>query len=103
MRTVLLLLLQEADRLPGDAIVHVRFEDLERDPLGRLEHIYRASGLGDYQSARPRIEAYVHSISDYSKSTYTFSAASIGRVSERWQPFVRRFGYEVPELERSAA
>jgi hypothetical protein len=42
----------------------------------------------------------VHSISDYSKST---SAASIGRVSERWQPFVRRFGYEVPELERSAA
>jgi hypothetical protein len=30
-------LLEEADRLPSRTIVHVRFEELERDPLGQVE------------------------------------------------------------------
>jgi omega-hydroxy-beta-dihydromenaquinone-9 sulfotransferase len=47
-------------------------------------------------------EAYLHSIHDYSKLTYTFSKESVGRVTERWQPFVTRFGYHPPDLERCA-
>jgi hypothetical protein len=39
----------------------------------------------------------------YSKSTYAFSEESVGRVTERWQPFVTRFGYDPRALERSAA
>jgi omega-hydroxy-beta-dihydromenaquinone-9 sulfotransferase len=96
-------LLEEADRLPSQAIVHVRFEQLERDPLGELERIYRSIGLGDHEAARVRVEGYLHSIQDYSKGTYTFSKESIGRVAERWQPFVSRFGYRPPALERCAA
>jgi hypothetical protein len=96
-------LLEEVDRLPGRAIIHVRFEQLERDPLGQLERIYRSIQLGDYEAARPRIEAYLHSIHDYSKSTYFFSKESVGRVTERWQPFVARFGYHPPDPERRAA
>jgi hypothetical protein len=96
-------LLEEVDRLPGRAIIHVRFEQLERDPLGQLERIYRSIQLGDYEAARPRIEAYLHSIHDYSKSTYFFSKESVGRVTERWQPFVARFGYHPPDPERPAA
>jgi hypothetical protein len=96
-------LLEEADRLPSQAIVHVRFEQLERDPLGEVERICRSIGLGDYEAARMRVEAYLHSIQDYSKGTYTFSKESIGWVAERWQPFVSRFGYRPPALERCAA
>jgi hypothetical protein len=96
-------LLEEADRLPSQAIVHVRFEQLERDPLGELERIYRSIGLGDHEAARVRVEGYLHSIQDYSKGTYTFSKESIDRVAERWQPFVSRFGYRPPALERCAA
>jgi omega-hydroxy-beta-dihydromenaquinone-9 sulfotransferase len=96
-------LIEEADRLPSHAIVHVRFEELERDPLGGLEHIYRSIRLGDYEAARPRIEAYLRSIHDYSKSTYTFSMETIGQVTERWQPFVTHFGYHPPARERCAA
>jgi omega-hydroxy-beta-dihydromenaquinone-9 sulfotransferase len=96
-------LLEEADRLPGDSIVHVRFEELERDPLGQIERIYRSIRLDDYEVAPPRIKAYAHSIRDYSKSSYTFSKESIERVTERWQPLVTRFGYDPPALERCAA
>lgn len=96
-------LLEEVDRLPRHAIVHVRFEELEQDPLGGLERIYRSIQLGDYAAARPGIEAYLHSIHDYSKSTYAFSKESVARVTERWQPFVTRFGYNPPDLERRTA
>jgi omega-hydroxy-beta-dihydromenaquinone-9 sulfotransferase len=96
-------LVVEADRLPSHAIVHVRFEELERNPFGELERVYRQISLGDYEAARPRIEAYLHSIRDYQKSTYTFSKESIERVTERWQPFGTRFGYGPPAFERSAA
>jgi omega-hydroxy-beta-dihydromenaquinone-9 sulfotransferase len=95
-------LLEEADRLPSRTIVHVRFEELERDPLGQVERIYRSIRLGEFAAARPRIDAYLHSIHDYSKLTYTFSKESVGRVTERWQPFVTRFGYHSPDLERCA-
>ena len=96
-------LLEEADRLPSRAIVHVRFEELERDPLAQLERIYGSMQLGDFEPARPRIEAYLDSVRDYSKSSHTFSRESIAAVTERWQPFVIRLGYPPPALERCAA
>jgi uncharacterized protein (DUF1499 family) len=79
-------LLEEADRLPGDSIVHVRFEELERDPLGHIERIYRSIKLDDHEFARPRIEAYLRSIQHYTKFTHTFSKESVRRVTQRWQP-----------------
>jgi omega-hydroxy-beta-dihydromenaquinone-9 sulfotransferase len=96
-------LLEEADRLPSHAIAHVRFEELERDPLGQVERIYRSIELAGYEVARPRIKAYLRSIQHYSKSTYTFSKQSVRRVSERWQPFIAGFGYHPPDPERCAA
>jgi omega-hydroxy-beta-dihydromenaquinone-9 sulfotransferase len=96
-------LLEEADRLPSHAIVHVRFEELERDPLGQVERIYRSIKLDDYEVARPRIAAYLRSIQHYTKSSYTFSEESVRRVSEQWQPFIVYFGYLPPDLERYAA
>jgi hypothetical protein len=96
-------LVEEADRLPGDSTVHVRFEELERDPLGQVERIYRSIELDDYEVARPRIAAYLRSIQHYTKSSYTFSEESVRQVSEQWQPFIAYFGYLPPNLERSAA
>jgi omega-hydroxy-beta-dihydromenaquinone-9 sulfotransferase len=96
-------MLEEADRLPSHAIAHVRFEELERDPLGQVERIYRSIELADYEVARPRIEAYLRSIQHYTKSTYTFSKGSVRRVTERWQPFIAGFGYHSPDPERCAA
>ncbi|MCE3249698.1 MAG: sulfotransferase [Geminicoccaceae bacterium] len=71
-------LLEQADRLPPDRIVHLRFEELERDPLDALESIYASIGLEGYPAAQPRIEAYLDSIRDYRKSAYAFSTKTSG-------------------------
>ena len=89
-------LLEEADRLPGDSIVHVRFEELERDPLGQVERIYRSIKLDGYEVARPRIETYLRSIQHYTKSTHTFSNESVRRVTQKWQPFIACFATTRP-------
>jgi hypothetical protein len=39
--------------MPSRAIVHVRFEELERDPLGQVERIFRSIQLGEYAAAPP--------------------------------------------------
>ena len=96
-------LLAEAERLPRDRIVHLRFEELERDPLGALEQVYDSIALEGYGAARPRIEAYLDSIRYYRKTAHVFSGERVGRVTERWQPFVTRFGYRPPDGERRAA
>jgi hypothetical protein len=72
-------LLEDADRLPSNSIVHVRFQELERDPLDQVQRIYRSIKLDDYELARPRIQAYLRLIQHYTKSTYTFSKETVRR------------------------
>ena len=96
-------LLDQADRVPRDRIVHLRFEELERDPLGALERVYGSLALEGYPAARPRIAAYLDTVRDYRKTAHVFSSEGVLRVTERWQPFVTRFGYRPPDRERRAA
>jgi hypothetical protein len=91
------------DRLPDRAIAHVRFEELERNPLAQLERIYGSIQLGISNLHGPGSKPTWIPVRDYSKSSRTFSKESIAAVTERWQPFVTRLGYRPPALERCAA
>jgi hypothetical protein len=46
--------------------------------------------LGLARVLRPFVEQCCPKTGYYSKSTYAFSEESVGRVTERWQPFVTR-------------
>jgi hypothetical protein len=47
-------LLRDAHRLSEREIVHVRFEDLEADPLHKIARVYRALDLPDFCCRAPR-------------------------------------------------
>jgi hypothetical protein len=96
-------LLRDAGRLPRDRIVHVRFEDLETEPLREIERIFAALRLGDAAAARPRIGAYLASIRHYRKTGYDFPRESTDAVARHWGEFVARFGYLPPGVDRPAA
>jgi len=94
-----------ADRalLPGGSLVEVRFEDLERDPLGEVRRIYGALGLPGFDQAEHSIRAYVASQKDYKKNRLTLPPEDERRIGERWAFAFEALGYARREAAVSSA
>jgi hypothetical protein len=84
-------------RVPAARFFEVRYEDLLRDPIGRLEELYRALELGSFDVARKPIEAYLAGTGDYKTNRYELAPADRAAVTARWGHIVRRYGYPVRE------
>jgi len=76
-------------------IVDVTYEDLVRDPIGRMQAIYDALDLGEFERMRPMFETYFADRRDYRTNTYRRDPAIDAEVDRRWGPYMRRYGYEV--------
>lgn len=61
-----------ADRelIPSGQHVEIAYEDLERDPIGQLEIIYRALSLGCFDTVRADAKAYLTSVAGYEKNRH---------------------------------
>lgn len=88
--------LAERSLIPKGRLAEVRFEDLERDPLGELERCYRELDLPGWQAARPPIESYLESLRGYRKNRFDFDPALLRRVEERWGFALREWNYARP-------
>lgn len=87
-----------ADRalIPEGRLAEVRFEDLERDPLGELERVYGELDLPGWEAARPEMESYLQSLRGYRKNRFDFDPALLRRVEERWGFALREWNYAPP-------
>ncbi len=94
-------LLKQADALSREDLVHVRFEDLEAEPLKETMRIFRVLRLENYVAAAPRIAAYVDGIDHYQKNTYVFAPEDVDRISHHWHPFIARWDYHAPSCATS--
>ena len=74
----------------------MRYEDLERDPLGALARLYGELDLPDWSDAKPAVEAYLQTLSGYRKNKLPMARTDIERVSEQWRFAVETWGYEPP-------
>ncbi|QDU91163.1 Sulfotransferase domain protein [Pirellulimonas nuda] len=57
-----------AASLASDQHATVRFEDLESDPVGEIERLYRQLGLEMTDAYRARLDSYLQSIAGYQKN-----------------------------------
>ncbi len=81
-------------RIPAGQIVEIGFAELDADPLGVVERIYRTLDLGDFASARTPLERYVGDIAGYQKNVYRpLPEATRRRVAAAWGPCFARWGY----------
>lgn len=88
----------ERDRPTVEAgrLYEIRYEDLVADPVGSLAGAYEQLGLGDFAAVQPAFEEQAKSMKRYRTNTYRHDPRIVAEVSRRWQPFVERYGYEVP-------
>ncbi len=84
----------QAETLPAEQFVEVRYETLEAQPLAELKRIYAQLRLPGFDAARPAVEAYLKGIAGYRKNTYdTLSNEERERVEATWGPYIERWGY----------
>lgn len=84
----------QKDLIPAGRFIDIAYEELERDPLGQLEAVYRGLGLDGFEQARPLIERYLASIASYSKSTLPqIESALRSRIDSAWKQSFDAWGY----------
>ena len=83
--------------IPKGQLVHVRFEDMEKDIVGTLERIYSELDLDGFEKARPIFQDYVDSLSSYQKNKFTMSEEDIKLVQEKWGFTLDHWGYDIPD------
>ena len=72
----------------------VRFEELERDPLGQVELPYEKLRLPGFAAMRPALEKYVGSLAGYRKNTLPDLAPGLReRVAREWRRSFEEWGY----------
>lgn len=81
-------------RIPRGHVHDVRFEDLERDPIGQIEDIYRALRLPWSQDFETRLRHYLDSIGGYRKNVHPpLGAAVQRRIAAAWRRSFEAWGY----------
>jgi omega-hydroxy-beta-dihydromenaquinone-9 sulfotransferase len=86
---------EERSLIPPGHYHDVRFEELERDPLGQMESLYEKLGLGGFDSVRPAFQRYVASLADYRKNVLPHLPARLReRITDQWRRSFEEWGYE---------
>lgn len=80
--------------LPDGRICHVAYDDLDTDAIGQLSRIYDHLSLPGFETYRPKVQAYLDSISSYKKNSYvTLDDAMKTKVAKRWSRSFETWGY----------
>lgn len=100
--------LEEGKKLIDPArFYQLRYEDLVRDPIGKLKEVYKCLDLGDFEPALPYVKEHLAGIENYQPTQYEMTPEKIGKITQRWGSIIEKYGYPLEKLEaretRSAA
>ena len=93
-REVVDAFLAEKDLIPEGRFHELRYEDLERDPIGQMRATYEALELPDFGEIEPSVRRYVASLGGYQKSVYAeIAPATKERLRNEWRRSFSAWGY----------
>jgi len=92
---------RDASELPPSDAVEVRFEDLERDPIGEIRRVYSQLNLEYRLPFHRRLEKYLESISGYQKNrSVPLSEPMRQSIDAKMGKFMAQWGYGGGGLEK---
>ena len=81
-------------RLQKQNFCEVRFEDLERDPMGQMKHVYESLELPKFDHAMPAVRNYLHTVTGYSRNSFPALPVEMRRrVASKWSRSFAEWGY----------
>ena len=81
--------------IPAGNLVEVRYEDLVADMVGVVKGVYDGLGLGGFESARPKLDAYVANNKSYETNKHALTPERRAAIANRWGDIIRQQGYTV--------
>jgi hypothetical protein len=85
---------EERGLIPRGRLHEVRFEELEKDPIGQLRTLYESLDLPDFERVEPVVRKYLLSLSAYQKNVFPeLSAAWRERLAREWRRCFEEWGY----------
>ena len=88
--------LRDAEGVPADRLVELRYDELDAEPIKSVEQVYRRLSLPGFDDARPKFERYLASVATFKKNKFDYSDEAAAKVEARLKPFLERWGYERP-------
>ena len=85
---------EEKSLIPDSNFVEIRFEDLEKDPLGRMRFIYDSLNLPDFDSFFSYASAHIKTLENYRKNVFKLSPFIKERIREKWLRTFDIYGYD---------
>jgi LPS sulfotransferase NodH len=83
------------DQIDPHRLIDVKYEDLKRDPVSTLRHIYETLHLGDFESVQPNIEHWVQSEhKEYKPNRHQLAADTEQQIRVAWKDYFEKYGYE---------
>jgi omega-hydroxy-beta-dihydromenaquinone-9 sulfotransferase len=87
---------KDREQISGSQFHEVRFDDLERDPIGEVRRIYAQLDLGSFAKVESKLRAYVDSLASYGKNEFApLAEADRHRVAESWSRGFEAWNYPV--------
>lgn len=84
---------RQRERIDPASICDLRYEDLARDPIGQLKAVYKTLDLGDFETVRSDLEAYVAQQKNYQPGNHELTPALAAEVDRRWSSYREKYGY----------
>lgn len=91
--------LKDAESVPADRLVELRYDDLDARPMEAVEKVYSGLGLSGFEEAKGAFEAYLASVKSFEKNRFSYSNEAAARVEARLGRFIDRWGYQRPGSE----
>jgi hypothetical protein len=87
--------LEEGRKLVDPARFHeLRYEDLVKDPAGRLGILYGHLGLGGFEEVKPRLAAYLEKLGGYETGHHQLPAELAAKIGQHCADVIQRYGYQ---------
>jgi hypothetical protein len=72
----------------------VRFEELEKDPIGQLRTLYDRLDLSDFAPVEPVLREYLCSLAGYQKNSFPELSAEVReRLAREWRECFEEWRY----------
>ena len=91
---------EDIQLIPDGRLYDVKFDDLERDPVGEVEKIYQGLSFDNFGSFKPDLQRYVGTLTGYQKNDFNdLDEATRAKVYTHWKRNFERWNYpEHPDV-----